>query len=640
MAERRSFGSADGSSTLSGSIFVENRNPYVSAMPGIAGIITPAPKGENRDRTGLMVQCMQHEPFYASGILAEAGGLAAAGWVCHRDSYSDCQPIWNEKGDIGLVFAGEHYADPNENVRLRAAGHRFNDDDASCLVHLYEEHGAEFFPLLNGTFSGLLVDRRENKVILFNDRYGLGRVYYHEGTDGFYFASEAKAILKVLPALRALDPRGLGELLACGCTLQDRTLFPGIFLLPPGSLWTFRPGQAVRRGTYFDRSAWEAQTPLPAEEYYQALKATFDRILPRYFRGRQRVALSITGGLDSRMIIAGVRAAPGELPCYTFGGTYRESEDVKVGRLVAGMCQQTHQVIKVDERFFPHFLDLAQKCVYVTDGAMDVSGAVGLYVNRQARDFAPVRMTGNYGSEILRLSVAFKPDRRRSAMLSEPVASLMRQAAETYDSEKSRTRLLSFIAYKQVPWHHYARLSEEQTQLTIRAPYLDNDLVPLAYRAPSGLLLNKHLGYRYAMETQPALAGAPTDRGMLRRPPFVPRKLFELSLEVRPRAEYYFDYGMPQWLAKADRLLSPLKLERLFLGQQKYYHFRTWYRHALASVVKEVLLDPRTLGRSYLERSRVESLVRSHTRGAGNFTTEIHKLLTVEFIERQLIAQA
>jgi hypothetical protein len=88
-------------------------------MPGIAGIIKPVPNGETEIRTRLMLQSMLHEPFYTSGYLASAGGSMAGGWVCHAGSYADCQPIWNETGDISLVFAGEHYADPDENARLR-----------------------------------------------------------------------------------------------------------------------------------------------------------------------------------------------------------------------------------------------------------------------------------------------------------------------------------------------------------------------------------------------------------------------------------------------------------------------------------------------------------------------------------------
>jgi asparagine synthase (glutamine-hydrolysing) len=584
-----------------------------------------------------MVGSMLHEPFYKSGTCVDESLGLYAGWVSHAGSYADCQPIWNESRDIGLVFAGEHYADRQENDRLSAAGHRFGDGDASCLVHLYEEQGPRFLLSLNGTFSGIILDRRERRVVLFNDRFGLGRVYWHEDATGFFFASEAKALMRARPALRQLDTRGLGELLVCGCTLQDRTLFQGVSLLPAGSQWSFAPGETIRKVSYFDRSEWEQQTPLAPEAYYEELKGRFHRILPRYFQGRQPIALSITGGLDSRMIIAGADAAPGQLPCYTFGGMYRDSEDVKIGRLVSGLCHQPHSVITVDQRFFPKFIELARKCVYITDGAMDASAAVGLYVNRQGRDIAPVRMTGNYGSEILRGNVAFKENLSATSAFRGQIQSSLEQASDTYREERQSCSRLSFIAYKQVPWHHYSRLCEEQSQLTVRAPYLDVELVPLAYRAPPGLLLNKQLAYRYTTDVRPELKGAPTDRGLLKRPRFIPTKAVELSMELRPRAEYYFDYGMPQWLAKVDHALSPLHLERVFLGQQKYYHYRTWYRNALAGQIKEVLLDPKALGRPYIDPKRVEAIVSAHTRGTENHTLEIHKLLSCELIHNTLI---
>ena len=53
-------------------------------------------------------------------------------------------------------------------------------------------------------------------------------------TEAFYFSAEAKAILAVRPELRSVDPRGLGEYIACGCVLENRTLFSGIYALPPG----------------------------------------------------------------------------------------------------------------------------------------------------------------------------------------------------------------------------------------------------------------------------------------------------------------------------------------------------------------------------------------------------------------------
>ncbi len=103
------------------------------------------------------------------------------------------------------------------------------------------------------------------------------------------------------------------------------------------------------------------------------------------------------------------------------------------------------------------------------------------------------------------------------------------------------------------------------------------------------------------------------------------------------KAEYAYDHGMPQWLARIDHLLSPLHPERLFLGRHKYYHFRVWYRDALSEYVREMLLDPRTLSRPYLDRKGVEAVVRGHVKGNRNYTYEIHTLLTLELLHRLFV---
>jgi asparagine synthase (glutamine-hydrolysing) len=581
---------------------------------------------------------MMHEPFYTSGKYIHKTTGIYVGWVCHSGSFADCMPIWNGAKDICLIFSGEEFTDLSEVQHLRAGDHEFASEDASYLVRLYEERGIGFIERLNGWFSGVLVDLRQRTVVVFNDRYGVNRVYYHETPDSFYFSSEAKSLLKVLPGLRRLDFRGVAETFACGCVLQNRTLFSGISLLPGGSRWVFTQNGTMRKDRYFSPETWEQQPVLSDTAFYGKLKETFARILPRYFRGRQPLAISLTGGLDGRMMMAWANRPPGELPCYTFGSIYRDCNDVRIARLVAKLCRQSHETIEVGQQFFSEFPSLAEQAVYMSDGTMDVTGSVELYVNRLARQIAPVRVTGNYGSEVLRGNIAFRPSSLHEGLLEPEFAQLVQNASATYDSECAGHRL-SFIGFKQVPWHHYARLSVEQSQLTPRSPYLDNDLVSLMYQAPPDLCLSKKPALRLIAEGNTALAKVRTDRGLWYRQPPVIGTMQHLYEEFTAKSEYAYDYGMPQWLASIDHMLAPLHLERLFLGRHKFYHFRVWYRDALSQYVQDMLLDSHTRKRPYLRETFLEEMVNSHLKGTRNYTLEIHRALTIELIHRQLIEQ-
>lgn len=600
-------------------------------MPGIVGTIGAA--AGHTDIIEAMTASMMHEDFYESGSLARLDCRVVANWVAHRGAFGGA--AWSQCRTFGLVFSGEHFPDIGASENGNGAPNHA-DEGVQSLLRQYEKSGTNFLRTLNGWFSGVLIDSRSHTVTIFNDRFGLGRVYYHQNRDGFYFASEAKALLKVLPSTRDLDPRSLGEWLACGCALQNRTLYREVALLPPGSAWTFSPDGRIEKRQYFNASEWESQESLPASDYIRQLSEIFPKVLKRYFQGNRPIGMSLTGGLDGRMIMACLPARAGGLPCYTFNGPYRDCADVRIGKRVARACRQTHQTIPVGRDFLKQFPQLSAKAVFVSDGNMDVTGGAELYVNRVAREIAPVRLTGNYGSEIVRRHVAFRPGKVEATAFAPEVAAQAQAAAGVYQAEASGNRL-SFIAFKQVPWHHHARLSIEQSQLTVRSPFLDNDLVALVFRAPAEAATSLEPLLRLISGHSPELGRIPTDRGVtFPARPIANRARREVQ-EFLAKAEYAYDYGMPDWLARFDRAFAPLHLEKLFLGRQKFCHFRVWYRGELGPYVQEMLLDPRTRKRSYLNGARLEDVVTGHLRGTSNHTLLLHRLLTLELIQRQLI---
>jgi asparagine synthase (glutamine-hydrolysing) len=606
-------------------------------MPGIVGIVKTPHDAGRLELVRSMTDALMHESFYRCGMLANERLGVTLGWVAIEQSLADCMPAWNAQRDIGVIFSGEEYADQCVLDELRASGHGVDTDTASYLPYLYEKLGAEaFLRQLNGTFSGVVLDLRAGKVVLFNDRFGLHRVYVAQHAGAWYFASEAKALLRVLPETRRLDLDSLGEYLACGSPLQDRTLFSGVTLLPPASAWTFTADGAVRQDRFFSRAEWESLPQLPVDRYYEQLRAAFPRVVKKYFRGKQPISLAVTGGIDSRMVIAGAPCKPGSLLTYSNTGMYQECADATLGRAVASACGHPHSLVTVDRAFFSEFPDMVRRTIYYTDGALDAIGAAGLYANIKARALAPVRMTGNYGGEILRGLVVLKSGTGPAWMLTGDFTPYLHKAGATFAAERKVPRA-SFVAFKQVPWHHHSRFKMESSQTTVRSPFLDNELVPFAYQIPDGTATNQTLNLRLAADCCPALEGLPTDRGNSHRPGWIPLTAWEWWREFLPRVEYVYDYGMPDWFARVDRVLSPLQLDRQFLGRQKYYHYRRWYRHELASFVKEVILDPSTLSLPFLNRTAVERNVMAHVSGQGNYTLEIHKLLALAFIQRDLL---
>jgi asparagine synthase (glutamine-hydrolysing) len=596
-------------------------------MPGIVGIISLRPPEECQRLVKAMVASMQHEPFYVSGACSAPEMGIHAGWVAHENSFAAGQVFVNEQHDIMLVFSGECFLQSNQGVELREKGHQIGTNKASWLVHLYEEEGERFFEKLNGLFSGLLVDKRQRKAFLFNDRYGVERIYWHECADGFYFASEAKALLRILPELRGFDQEGVAQFLAFGCTLDQRTLFRGISILPGASLCSFEEG-SCRMGNYFSPNTWEKQQTLSVEDFQTQYEETFKRILPRYFESESRIGISLTAGLDTRMILACLPETTEKPVSYTFSGEKRDTYDASLSAAIAERCGLEHRILRIQPDFFSNFATHADQTVYLTDGCLGITGAHEIYMNKQARQLAAVRLTGVFGGEIFRGVCMFKPLGLSPRLVNHE----LRRVQGTISVGEHP---VTFAAFREIPWKRFATPAAGRFQTGFRTPYLDNEIVALAYQTPEALRLSSESAVRLIQKNNMALSEIPTDMGELgkSRGWAAPRRVFA---KATFKLDHLFNEGLPQWMCPLDSVFRPLSSLLGLIGLHKHLHYRSWFRRELAGWVNDALTDARTRRRPFWHPDFLDTMARDHTSGRGNYVEEINAVLTLDAVERLL----
>ena len=601
-------------------------------MPGIVGIISKNQPDECKSLVQEMIRCTKHESFYVSGthFVAEMG--IYAGWVALEGSFAAKQLFTDERKDIALLLSGECFTDCVSQTQPGRSGDFHSKDDTGWLIQLYEEQGDQFFENLNGLFSGLLIDKKRGRAFLFNDRYGLERLYVCETKSGLYFASEAKALLQVLPDLRAFDEKGVTQFLAFGCTLEWQTLFRGVQLLPGGSLWSVH-GSEIRKTRYFASATWESQAPLTEREFESRFKDTFKRILPRYLQSESSIGVSLTGGLDTRMITACLSDIGGKPLCYTFTGQEPTILDSRLAARIAAVCGMAHRNLQIGTDFFSNFAALADKTVYSTDGCFGVLGSHEVYFNRKARELAPMRLTGNFGSEVLRGMSTFKP----IGLSRELVSQDLNHHINSVTSGLSRAvgHPVSFAAFREIPWNLFGSLSAGRSQVTFRTPYLDNEIVALAFQAPESLRTSSLVALHLVEENNPSLARIPTDRGRgggSRGAAYVLRRLF---CDVTFKLDYIYSERLPNLLAPFDPLIGRLDAVGI-LGLHKYLQYRRWFRKELATYLRDALASARVRQMQYWNAGFVARIAKEHVSGRRNYVREINAVLTLAAIERLL----
>jgi asparagine synthase (glutamine-hydrolysing) len=590
-------------------------------MPGIIGIISQSPAEQSSRQVNAMVSTMAHEVFYKSGTYSAPEMGAHIGFVGFDNSGDGIRS--NQSGAIVLAFSGECF------VGTELA-------NGEKLIQMYEQEGDRMLEKLNGLFCGLLIDKERKQVLLFNDRYGMRRIYFHENRGSFYFASEAKALLRILPELREFDPEGVADYLTFGSTLDWKTLFRGIEIVPGGSLWTFEAGNC-RKGSYFSPAMWESRVELGAEEYEKLLTETFKRILPRYFESYSKTGIALTGGLDTRMIMACRPQNNGPTTCYTFSGNNGQTLDDKIAIRVAAASKLNHSLLRLEQDFFSKFQEHVDKTVFATDGCAGVCNAHEIYFNRKARDLAPVRLTGNYGSEILRGISTFKPLSLSPQLLRPGWRPIIQSRSGRLSGDKAHP--MTFAAFKEIPWNLYGNLSAGWSQLQFRTPYLDNELVALAFQAPAPVRNSSMPSFRVISANSTALSEIPTDRGYANGNSgigFLSRRIFA---EVTFKLDYYNNEGFPHALAPFESFFKSAGSRLGFLGMHKFLHYRSWLQNEFAPYVRDMTSAAKYRLDDYFDPQFVEMMAVEHIEKGRNHSPEINAVLTLEAVERLLFRE-
>ena len=108
---------------------------------------------------------------------------------------------------------------------------RTGSSGAGYLLPRYERD-RNFFQNLNGMFHGLIVDRARGVVTVFNDRYSMHRLCYHEAGNTFTSVVRQRRFWLRVPNCSSINQRSLGEFVSLSCVLENRTIFKDVQVFP------------------------------------------------------------------------------------------------------------------------------------------------------------------------------------------------------------------------------------------------------------------------------------------------------------------------------------------------------------------------------------------------------------------------
>lgn len=333
-------------------------------------------------------------------------------------SASGHQPMLSLDGQVALVFNGEIYNYREIKKELEVDGFKFHgNSDTEVLLQLYLRDGEAMLPKLNGIFSFAIWDKRSKTLFLARDALGVKPIYYSARDSRFAFASEIKALLKLVPDARELDVVALHRYLSFLWCPGDGTPLKGVRKLGPGEAMLVRAGQISRIWKWYQLPVFRGIVDnLDLKSSLSGTVQHLRQAVHRQMVSDVPVGAFLSGGLDSSSVVAFARELNPNLHCFTIdnpgGQDAGTTDDLPYARKVAHHLGVSLDVVSVNASRMAS--DIERMVTQLDEPLADTAPLNVLYISQLARDQGiKVLLSGTGGDDL------FTGYRRHRALQSE-----------------------------------------------------------------------------------------------------------------------------------------------------------------------------------------------------------------------------
>ncbi|GJL67431.1 MAG: hypothetical protein NPIRA06_00660 [Nitrospirales bacterium] len=419
-------------------------------MPGLIGFTSLSPrtdygKSVRLDALDRMREALTHRDWLVSDELFCDERVCATRVDTHL-LQPDPQPY--RSGDLYVWLDGELYTGSNAT------------DPAFLADGFCDNIDLSFLCKLDGYFTAAVYDKSGSKIHLLTDRYGFRQLYWTVAEDQLWWGTELKAALHLPGFQPRVDRDALSQHLARGYPPGDKSLIQNIELIPEGTIltWDLLTGESTSQ-RYWD---WDRVGNITLPNDPREMLEEWGRLFVRAVEKRSmngRVGVMLSGGLDSRAILAAMPDSISPLHAVTFG--IRDAADVRIAARAAAVRGAVHHVqeLTVHNWLAPRF-----EGVWWQDGHLNLIAMHGMGGFDERREWFDINLSGFLGDVTMGGSYSRKTG--------------------DHEIDLIRNRGRRFIAYG---------LKSATTYFENRIPFFDNDLLEYTLSIPESQRARDHV---------------------------------------------------------------------------------------------------------------------------------------------------
>ncbi len=276
-------------------------------MCGIVGILNLDKRAVSRVVLQRMTDMITHRGPDDAGVYVDSFlGLGHRRLAIIDLSPLGHQPMMTEDGNLVITYNGEVYNFMEIRTELEALGYTFRSrTDTEVILKAFQEWDIEAVKKFNGMFAFGIWDKKNKRLILARDRYGIKPLYYYRSGNTFIFSSEIKVFFPHPEFKKSLNKSALLEYFTFQNIFTDRTLFEGVTLLPQGTIFEIDVDSLnFKKYKYWDYDFQENEEYYLEEECIEELDRLFHQAVERQLISDVEIGAYLSGGIDSGSITA------------------------------------------------------------------------------------------------------------------------------------------------------------------------------------------------------------------------------------------------------------------------------------------------------------------------------------------------
>lgn len=544
------------------------------------------------------------------------------------------QPMSSVDGRLHITFNGEvlNYRELRRSLRypFRTGG------DTETLLALFHRYGPAGIERAAGQFAFAIHDRDDGSLWLFRDRMGILPLYYAVDAHQLVFASEIKALLPALSEPPGVDPEGLAAYLAHRSVPAPRTLFAGVRELLPGHRLHVTRRGAVETTRWWTIPPVDTTLALDPRTAVELVGSALDASVARNLVADVPVGAYLSGGVDSSLITALASRHVGSEQVHTFAAGFGDPDldEVDHARRVSSHLNTVHHEVTVTaddfERLWPTL-------TWHRDAPISEPADVAVFrLAELAREDVKVVLSGEGSDELF----GGYPKHRFAEVGAW--ADLLPGPLRRCAGEKVAERLPERLHRARIALRALGAPDEASRLEGWFAPFTPQERAALigsvARRPGADIAIGEGDPLRRMLfaDCHAWLANNLLERGdrmsmaasLELRPPFVDHELVELAFSLP--SDVKVRHGTTKWVVKevARGLLPDDIIDRPKAGFR--VPIARWLRGSMGDLAHDRVLDPSSFVGQVFNRDRIEQLLASHSAGVRNEDIRIWTLLSLE----------